>query len=34
MYEGVDAVELLNKMMDAINYMEMKMEEGLDIEGR
>ena len=32
MYKGVDAVNLLNKMMDAIDYMEMKMEEELDIE--
>ena len=31
MYKGVDAMESLNKMMDAINYMEMKMEEKLDI---
>lgn len=32
MHKGVDAVEWLNKMMDAIDYMETKMEEEFDIE--
>lgn len=31
MHKGVDEMESLNKMMDAINYMEMKMEEKFDI---